>query len=155
MHDRPQEQDEPSAGLRHDRSTKPHYTVTAAVIRRQDRVLITRRLEHSHLGGLWEFPGGKLEPGEDLRSCLSRELEEELGIRPQIGAVLYRATHEYEDRCITIYFISCSIGSGDPKPIGCQDIRWVPIVELDQYPMPPADREFVTLLQQGRFDSIT
>lgn len=129
--------------------TKPHLLVTAALVRKAGQVLITRRPDHSHFGGLWEFPGGKVEKGESFGACLARELQEELGISVRVGSLLYTAHFEYDDRYVTIYFMDCEIVSGEPRPIGCSEVRWVSIAELNHYPMPPADLEFIHILQQG------
>jgi A/G-specific adenine glycosylase len=90
----------PPAGLQErpvlgNKRSQPHYIVTAGVIHKQGRVLIAQRPAHGLLGGLWEFPGGKLQPGEDLASCLQREILEELGVPVLVGGWLGVYRHAY------------------------------------------------------------
>src|SRR3954452_18564318 len=98
--------------------------VTAAVIERDGRFLVTRRLQGVHLEGYWEFPGGKCEPGESLAECLRRELIEELGTDATIGVELLGVTHDYPERIIELHFIACHLWN-DPEPRLGQEMRWV------------------------------
>ncbi|MEK6549438.1 MAG: 8-oxo-dGTP diphosphatase MutT [Nitrospirota bacterium] len=120
--------------------------VAAALIVREGRYLITQRRADVHLGGLWEFPGGKRESGESLEDCLRRELREELGIeisRPVLFRVIH---HDYPEKSVELHFFKCAIASGLPRPLGCEDLRWVAPEELDQFPLPPADQPLVEAL---------
>jgi len=119
----------------------PHHVVTAAVIRRDDRVLITCRPPHGLLGGLWEFPGGKQHEGEDLPTCLRREICEELGAEIEVGAQLGIYQHAYTHFRVTLYAFHCTLLQGEPRPIQAADLRWVSLVELSQYPMGKIDRQ--------------
>ena len=119
----------------------PHYMVTAAVISRDERVLIACRPSHGLLGGMWEFPGGKQQDGEDLPSCLRREICEELGSDVVIGALLGIYKHAYTHFRVTLYAFYCTLLRGEPQPIQVADIRWVPPAELAQYPMGKIDRQ--------------
>jgi 8-oxo-dGTP diphosphatase len=123
-------------------------TVTAAVVERDGRLLVTRRGRGVHLEGYWEFPGGKCEPGESDAACLSRELAEEIGVTVTKSRLLQRVSHEYEDRTIELHFYACEI-SGDPAPLLDQEIRWVTRSELDALQFPPADEELVRSLKDG------
>jgi 8-oxo-dGTP diphosphatase len=123
--------------------------VTAAVIEKNGRFLVTRRQQGVHLEGYWEFPGGKCEPGEDLGVCLARELREELGVTAHIRDELLATTHEYADRRIEIHFIRCVI-TGQPAPLLGQDIRWVARPELAGLAFPPADADLIRLLSDKR-----
>jgi len=97
----------------HERTpTHPPIDVVAGVIRREGRFLITQRMPDDTLGGYWEFPGGKVEPGEELRSALRRELAEELGIDTEIGARIHEFVHAYPDRDVRLYFYDARILSG-------------------------------------------
>ena len=129
-------------------SAKPFLEVAAAVLWRDKKLLITRRPPGTHLAGLWEFPGGKIEPGETPQQCLVRELQEELDIQIDVSKLLYTTTYEYEDRIVRLYFLQCRLRSGEPRPIGCAQVRWVDRSELEHLPMPPADRDFVQILIQ-------
>ena len=119
--------------------------VTAAVIERDDRFLVTRRQPGVHLEGYWEFPGGKCERGEDHAACLARELREELAVDVNVGDELLATTHAYPDRSVELHFIRCELG-GDPAPQIGQEMRWVARVDLAQLQFPPADAELIQLL---------
>jgi 8-oxo-dGTP diphosphatase len=121
--------------------------VTAAVVRRGGAYLVTRRLKGTHLEGLWEFPGGKCEPGESSVECLVRELREELGCGASIGPELLSTSHDYGDRTIQLHFFRCEL-EGEPQPLLGQEIRWVPRAELRALDFPPADDELIRLLAE-------
>jgi len=123
--------------------------VTAAVIERDDRVLVTRRLEGTHLEGYWEFPGGKCEAGESLGACLRRELREELAVDAIIGGELLSTTHAYPERKVELHFFSATI-AGDPVAQIGQQMQWVRREDLATLALLPADDELVALLQQER-----
>jgi mutator protein MutT len=123
--------------------------VLAAVVEREDgRLLVTRRPRDTHLGGMWEFPGGKCEEGETHEDCLARELREELDVASEIGAVVLVTEHEYDDRIVRLHFRHCRI-AGQPTPMLGQDISWVERRELKDLEFPPADRELIELLSQS------
>ena len=123
--------------------------VTAAVIERDDRFLVTRRPLGVHLEGYWEFPGGKCERGEDHATCLARELREELAVDVSVGDEVLATTHAYPDRAVELHFIRCAI-AGDPAPQVGQDLRWVARADLAALEFPPADAELIRLLMQKR-----
>ncbi|RJR35163.1 MAG: 8-oxo-dGTP diphosphatase MutT [Desulfobacteraceae bacterium] len=129
------------------KNNKPHFEVAAALIRKNGKILITRRPPGSHLAGYWEFPGGKREEGETLPECLEREIREELGVGLKVGRLLHRVEHEYEGKSISLYLYECSAPDGEPVPIGCESLAWVAPGELDNFLMPPADREFLSLIR--------
>jgi mutator protein MutT len=122
--------------------------VTAAVIERDGRFLVTRRLRGTHLEGLWEFPGGKCDEGESLAACLTREIVEELGSNPIIGNEIFHVTHDYPDRSVTLHFFACSL-TGDPRPLLGQEMRWVGRADLRLLNFPPADAELIDLLERS------
>jgi 8-oxo-dGTP diphosphatase len=128
----------------------PIVEVAAAVIRRGGRYLLTRRGPGQHLGGLWEFPGGKRDPGESLERCLARELKEELGIDARIGQRLAVVPWHYSDRRILLHFFRCAIGAARIRPAEGQPWRWVTPVALQRMPLPPADAELVARLAGDR-----
>lgn len=121
--------------------------VSAAVISRGDRYLVTRRQRGVHLEGLWEFPGGKCEPDESIAECLRRELREELGTDAVIGAELLAVAHDYDDRRIELHFIACEL-TGEPSPLLGQEMQWVPRAELRSLQFPPADDELIAMLER-------
>jgi mutator protein MutT len=121
--------------------------VVAAVIVRAGKVLVAQRLDDAHMGGLWEFPGGKVEAGETHEESLARELMEELGIRVVVGEQVTRIEHDYPDRSVVLHFYRAEILDGcEPQPIECAAVRWVTPEELATLPMPPADVPLVELL---------
>ena len=119
--------------------------VTAAVIERDDHVLVTRRPPGAHLEGLWEFPGGKCDPGEALDRCLARELREELDVDARVGPEVFTTTHGYDDRRVELHFFACEL-LGEPKPLLGQDMRWVARADLGSLQFPPADAELIATL---------
>lgn len=134
------------------RPAVPHYLVTAAVIRQDGRVLIARRPEDGLLGGLWEFPGGKVEPGEDLPQGLSREINEELAVQIAVHEPVGVFTHAYTHFRVTLHAFYCRLTSGDPHPVEASDLRWVYPFELKDYPMGKIDRQIARLLERSEQD---
>ncbi len=118
----------------------PHYTVTAAVIQRNGQILIARRHNEGLLGGLWEFPGGKQEPGESLPDCLKREICEELGVNVDIGTPLGVYDHAYSHFKITLHAFDCTLLAGEPHPLDHAALEWVLPTTFDDYPMGKIDR---------------
>jgi len=125
--------------------------VVAAVIRDETgRILLARRLAGAHMGGLWEFPGGKVHAGESPAAGLERELAEELALEARVGAPLTFAVHEEPGLRVLLLFYDAAIGGSDPKPLEGQEIAWVAPEDLRSYATPPADAELVELLIRGR-----
>jgi A/G-specific adenine glycosylase len=125
----------------------PHYTVTAAVIAQDGRVLIARRPHKGLLGGLWEFPGGKQEEGESLEDCLGREIREELALDVSVGSELGVFQHAYTHFKVTLHAFHCRILDGEPVALEASDIRWARVEELGDYPMGKIDRMISRRLQ--------
>src|SRR2546425_11510002 len=98
--------------------------VTAAIVEDHGRYFVTRRVQGVHLEGLWEFPGGKIEPGESLADGLRRELKEELGAEVEVGDELFSVTHHYPDRSVELHFLSCRFLNAPVALLG-QEMRWV------------------------------
>jgi A/G-specific adenine glycosylase len=126
----------------------PHIDVVAAIIRRGRRLLISKRRAEAMLGGLWEFPGGKVEPGETLEQCVHRELSEELGIVVRIERPFVVVEHAYSHFRMTLHTFLCRHQSGHARPLGCAELRWVEPRELANFAFPKADR--VVLEALGR-----
>jgi mutator protein MutT len=122
-----------------------HFVVTAAILERDGRILVTRRLKGTHLEGVWEFPGGKCEPGETLTACLVRELAEELGITASIGEELFTTAHAYEDRIVELHFLACTTDDNPVALLG-QEMKWVSREELATLEFPPADTALIQRL---------
>ncbi len=119
--------------------------VAAAIVERDGRWLMARRLKGTHLEGLWEFPGGKVDPGETLEACLVRELAEELGVESRVGGLRWTTTHDYPAKRVVLHFYDCTI-AGEPQPRLGQELRWVSGSELATLPLPEADAGLVALL---------
>jgi 8-oxo-dGTP diphosphatase len=127
----------------------PRIVVTAAIVERNGRFLVTRRPRGVHLEGLWEFPGGKCEPDESHQACLQREIVEELGTAIEVLSEVFAVTHEYPDRIVELHFFQCGM-TGDPQPLLGQEIRWVTGDGLLDLEFPPADAELIALLRSAR-----
>jgi 8-oxo-dGTP diphosphatase len=113
--------------------------VTASLIIEQGKVLVTQRKKNSSHGLLWEFPGGKVKEGEDPREALRRELKEELDVEVEVGMIFDAVFYSYPEYPILLLVYRCRIEKGSLKPIGCHDLRWVTLEELEKLAMPPAD----------------
>jgi 8-oxo-dGTP diphosphatase len=123
--------------------------VVAAVVQRDDgRFLLARRLPESHLGGLWEFPGGAVEEGESPPDALRRELLEELGVEVVVGAPVTFAFHRDEHRDVVLLFYGAEIVSGEPTGRDGQEFGWFAAAELPLLPSPPADAELIAWLAE-------
>jgi mutator protein MutT len=122
--------------------------VAAGLVFRDGKLLITRRFDDAHLGGLWEFPGGKLEPGETYPVCLARELREELGIEVEVCELVESLTHPYPEKTVHLRFFQCRWASGEAKPLGCAALEWILTPELSRYEFPAADARLIERLQK-------
>ncbi len=122
--------------------------VAAGLVFRQGELLITQRLARTHLGGLWEFPGGKRELSETFEQCLARELREELGIQISIQELIESLTHTYPEKTVRLNFYRCGWLSGEPRALGCADFRWIRAGQIRNFRFPPADEQLLDRLQQ-------
>jgi len=127
----------------------PHYMVAAAVVVKEHMAFLAQRPVDGLLGGLWEFPGGKLQEGEDLKTCLKREIMEELGVDTEVGSPFGVYKHAFTHFRITLHAFCCHFVNGVPRPMEAQDIRWVPMNELHSYPMGKIDRQIAKQLLQA------
>ncbi len=122
--------------------------VAAGVLKdRKGRILLAQRAAQTHQGGLWEFPGGKVEPGEGVQEALRREWREELGVEILESAPLIRVWHQYEDRCVLLDTWSVERYDGQPRGLEGQPLVWAAAGELESIPMPAADRPILTTLR--------
>jgi len=126
--------------VRTPKKTLPHYQVAAAVIHDGGRVLIDKRSPDGLLGGLWEFPGGKVEAGESLGQALERELLEELGVRVSMGKKLGVYRHAYTHFSVTVHAFFAGITTGTPRALQAESVAWVEIERLGDFPMGKVDR---------------
>lgn len=121
--------------------------VAAGLVFRAGKLLITQRRPGDHLGGLWEFPGGKREPNETFEHCLIRELREELGIEVTVGRQIEEITHAYPEKTVRLRFFHCTLQAGEPQPIHCHALAWVTRQTLSTYEFPAADAQLINRLQ--------
>lgn len=128
--------------------SKPHFDVTAGVLLKEGRVLITRRPENTHLGGFWEFPGGKREEGEDIRTCLKRELSEELGVSIRAIRRLFTVIHDYGFKAVSLHVYLCTLLDCEPQSLEGQEVRWVEPSSLKEFSFPPPDLRIVEHLSR-------
>lgn len=135
-----------SRPVRKRRAQIPHWIVGAAVLQRKGSVLIARRPEGSLLGGLWEFPGGKREPGETLSACIRRELKEEIGISVRVGPTLGVFRHAYSHYRVTVHAFACTPAGGRLRAREHSAVRWVRPETLAEFPMGKVDRAIAATL---------
>ena len=121
--------------------------VAAGLVFRAGLLLITQRRPGDHLGGLWEFPGGKREPNESYEQCLRRELHEELGIEVEVGKVVESISHDYPDKSVHLEFFHCRWLKNEPQKLFVHDFAWVTRETLSKYEFPAADARLLELLQ--------
>jgi mutator protein MutT len=127
--------------------------VVAAVIERDGAFLVTRRLEGTHLAGMWEFPGGKIGSGETHAQALVREIREELDADVDVGALLFETQFDYAERRVSLHFYRCTL-RGEPKPLLGQEMKWVPRADLRALDFPPADADLIRLLLEPLPDKL-
>lgn len=120
--------------------------VAAAIIRNNGKVLIAQRPAFYHMGLKWEFPGGKIEPGEDAVACLKREIREELDLEINVGREIMVVEHQYPDRKVILHCYWCQYVRGEAKTLECQDFKWVNASEIRHYDFAEADRPVVDFL---------
>ena len=126
---------------------KPRLRVVAAVAIRDGRVLVARRLEDAAFAGMWEFPGGKVEPGETDEGALRRELREELDVEATAGVLIATNSHEYADRIVDLFFYFVRLTGTEPRPLGCSELRWIEPADTGAIPFLDGDARFLESLR--------
>ena len=127
--------------------TRHVIAVSAALIFRDGQLLITQRHAKSHLGGLWEFPGGKREAGETFEQCLVREIREELGVEISVGELFEEIRHDYPEKSVHLKFFICELISGEPQPLDCAAVKWIDKAQFDAHEFPAADAQLLEKLK--------
>ena len=122
--------------------------VVAALIWQEGRFMICQRPAHKARGLLWEFVGGKTEPGETLEQALIRECREELDITVSVGDIFTRVIHEYPDILIRLTLFHCTIAAGEPKLLEHNDLKWIFPDEIPRYDFCPADKDILALIRK-------
>ncbi|MSR78516.1 MAG: 8-oxo-dGTP diphosphatase MutT [Candidatus Omnitrophica bacterium] len=120
--------------------------VGCAIVEKNGKILIAQRKPDSFLGGCWEFPGGKREPGETMENCVVREIREELGIEIRTRELLRNDSFHYPQKIVHLSFYLCDWVSGTAQKIDCQDFRWVDPDELKEYTFPIGDENMLSEL---------
>jgi mutator protein MutT len=123
--------------------------VVAAVVEEDDAFLVTRRPQGVHLAGLWEFPGGKIDPSESHADALRREMREELDTDVDVRDLVFHTTHVYPERAVALFFYNCVLRQ-TPRPLLGQEMRWVKRTELATLGFPPADEGLIRMLTARR-----
>lgn len=131
-------------------STAVAIEVAAGLVFRDGKLLIAKRYPDAHLGGLWEFPGGKREPGESFEQCLQRELLEELNIEVRVNALVEILTHDYPGKRVELRFFRCEWFRNEPQPLGCAAFDWVGAEQLKDFEFPAADERILARLKSER-----
>jgi mutator protein MutT len=129
--------------------SKPVFDVALALVHRDGRWLVTKRYPHAHLGGLWEFPGGKCGPDETPMHTALRELREECRVQAVVQHSLDRLTHDYGDRVVNITPVICRWESGEAQPVASQECRWVSREELARLEMPAINADILRNMPEG------
>ncbi|HXF11375.1 MAG TPA: 8-oxo-dGTP diphosphatase MutT [Desulfuromonadaceae bacterium] len=131
--------------------TQNYIDVSAALIFRDGKLLVARRHPDVHLGGLWEFPGGKRDPHETFEQCLVREIREELGVEISVGRLFEEIVHTYPEKTVHLKFYICAVITGEPQPLGSAAVQWVERDALDTYEFPAADAQLLVKLKAMEF----
>lgn len=126
--------------------------VVAALIWKGDQFMICQRPAHKARGLLWEFVGGKVEPGETKEQALIRECQEELGVLLSVGDVFEDVVHEYPDLTVHLTLFNATIAKGEPERLEHNDIRWITPSEIPSYTFCPADEEILTRIAERMTD---
>lgn len=135
--------------MRENSNPIPHKKIGVAVIYNEvGNILIDRRPPQGLLGGLWEFPGGKIEPDETVEDCIKREILEEIGIDIEVGEHLISLDHAYTHFKVTLIVHLCRYLRGEPQPIECEEIRWVTLEEINNFPFPKANTKIIEKLKK-------
>ena len=121
--------------------------VSAALIFRGGKLLITQRHADAHLGGLWEFPGGKREDGESFEQCLVREIREELGVEISVRDLFEEIRHAYPEKSVHLKFFICKLLAGEPQPLDCAAVKWIDQSQLAAHEFPAADAQLLEKLR--------
>lgn len=133
--------------VRKQKKQPPHQEIVIAVIERDRHYLVGKRPARGLLGGLWEFPGGKVAPGETHQQALVRECREELGIEVRPGGLIASVNHAYTHLRVTLNVYRCSLLAGEPTPKTHSELRWIPPADFKRYAFPKANHKFLGLLE--------
>ena len=133
----------PQESGQQNKENKKHFDVSAGIIWRGEKLLIAKRRADDVFGGMWEFPGGKCEPGETLQAGLIREIKEEMDFEIQVGKLLTKLEHDSPTISFTFYVFECQYLDGKPKTIECDDFKWITPNQLTDYQFTKLDQEVI------------
>ena len=133
--------------FRAKRQKKPHYMVAVGVVWKGNKILISKRKENGLLGGLWEFPGGKIQTGEDAKKCVIRKVNEKLGVRVRPGRLLKQIKHAYSHFSITLDAYHCDYVSGSPRALQGDKLRWILPKQIADLPFSKANHKLFDQIQ--------
>ena len=135
--------------------TLPHKRIGVAIItNNKGEILIDRRLQEDEMGGLWEFPGGKVEPNETIEECIAREIREELALDVVVGKHIVSVDYHYPKTHISLIVHHCPYQGGEPQPLASQEIRWVSLKEIEKFKFPEANQQIITALQTKAIETL-
>ncbi len=129
---------------------KKEFDVVGALIQKDDRIFLCKRMHNDRFGSMWEFPGGKVEDGEDKAAALKRELAEEIGVEVDVGSLVTTLEDEIPIMKIHVFLYNCNIIKGEPRCIECQDTVWATLDEAKKLNLAPADKKIVRYLMDNR-----
>jgi A/G-specific adenine glycosylase len=136
--------------VRRIRLPLPHHVVSTGIIWRNEKFLICKRPTGGLLGGLWELPGGKVEPGESLEIAAEREIREETGLAVQATDYIGAIRHAYTHFSVHIHIFHCAYRSGKPRPLGCTEVKWIKWVDIQRFPFPKANHKLFAIIQSAK-----
>ena len=136
--------------VRAPRRTVPEHHIAVGVVHREGRILITRREESGLLGGLWEFPGGKIERGESPEDACRREIAEEVNLSVEVTGLIARVDHAYSHFRVAVDVFDCQYRAGEIRLSGPTDFRWILVDETDEYAFPAVNHKIFPYLKRGK-----
>ncbi len=119
----------------------PHHKIAVGIIWKENEILISKRHSNVMLGGLWEFPGGKIKKNETATNCVKREIKEELNVTVSVGKKIQTIKHAYTHFTIELTAYHCQYENGEPKTLDCADFKWIPTTEIASLPFPKANHK--------------
>ena len=127
----------------------PHHKIAVGLIWKENKILISKRHSHVMLGGLWEFPGGKIKDAESAKECVRREIKEELNVNVSVGKKINTIKHAYTHFTIELTAYHCQYESGEPTTVDCADFKWIKTNQIDSLPFPKANHKIFNKIPEN------